>query len=169
MEKRLEEFLEKVEYYNSKLIPPALIVLVGVIIFELFLHVEDETVLFWVHLADYAVITVFVIDLIFLARKAKSTKYFFKNYWLDILAVFPFVLMFRVFEFIRALRAAEEGVVIGQAIFHETMEAGKAVAKAEKFTKLGRSIRIVARSVRLATKINFLTRFKRKKKERLRD
>ncbi|MBI2662136.1 hypothetical protein HYX11_01615 [Candidatus Woesearchaeota archaeon] len=169
MEKRGEKFLENVEYYNSKLIPPALVMLLGIIIFELFLHVENEMVLFWVHFADYAVITVFVIDLIFLARKAKSTRYFFKNYWLDILAVFPFVLMFKALEFIRALRAAEEGVVVGQAIFHETVEAGKAAAKAERFTKLGRSIRIMARSARFATKTGFLTRFKRKRKEMLRD
>ena len=70
MEKRFEEFLEKVEHYNSKLIPPALVVLLGIIIFELFLHVENETVLFLVHFADYCVITVFVIDLIFLSRKS---------------------------------------------------------------------------------------------------
>lgn len=166
MEKRFEEFLEKVEHYNSKLIYPALVVLIGIIIFELFLNIENEMVLFWVHFADYCVITVFVIDLIFLARKSKNAKFFFKHYWLDILAVFPFVLIFKVFEFIIALRAAEEGVVVGQAIFHETVEAGKVVAKTEKLTKLGRTTRIVVRIARFFTKTKFITRFKRKKKKR---
>ena len=83
----MHKFWEKVENYNSKLIPPAIVVLLGVIIFELFLHIENPTVQLVVHILDGFVIAVFVIDLIFLGIKAKSTKFFFRSYWLDVIAI----------------------------------------------------------------------------------
>ena len=91
----MNPFWEKVEKVNSKLIPPALILLLGVIIFELFLHIENHALELAIEIVDYFIIAVFVIDLIFLAIKAKDTKFFFKNYWLDILAIFPFVIFSR--------------------------------------------------------------------------
>src|SRR3989338_2711495 len=94
-ESKYSELLEKIEHYNAKLITPALILLFAIIIFELFLHIENETVLTIVHILDYFVIAVFVIDLIFIARKVHDMRIFFKHYWLDLLAIFPFALFFR--------------------------------------------------------------------------
>ena len=92
----MHDFWEKVEHYNAKLIQPALIVLLAVIIFELFIHVENHAIELIVKIADALVIAVFVIDLIFLAKKAKSVKFFFKNYWLDNLSwVSSFRCIFR--------------------------------------------------------------------------
>ncbi len=145
----MEEFLEKVEHYNSKLIPFALVLLLGIIIFELFVHVENHTVELIVKIADALVITVFIIDLLFLAKKAKNAKFFFKNYWLDLLAVFPFVIFFKVVESTYRIALATERLTLGQAILHETVEASKST---KILAKSGKVVRIGARILRVVTK-----------------
>ena len=151
----MNSFWEKVEHYNAKLIPPALIILLGIIIYELFLHVENHAVELMVKIADAMVIAVFVVDLIFLAKKAKSAKFFFRNYWLDILAVFPFVLFFRVLESAYRVAIATERLTLGQAILHETVEASKS---AKALAKSGKIVRIGARILRIVTKSRLFTK-----------
>ncbi len=148
----MHPFLEKIEHYNAKLITPALIVLLGVIIYELFLHVENHTIELIVKIADALVITIFVIDLIFLAHKAKSVKFFFKKYWLDVIAVFPFVLFFNLVNSIYRAAIATERIVLGQAILHETVEASRGARAFAESGKFVRWIRIVARVIRVVTK-----------------
>ena len=160
----MHEFWEKVEHYNAKLIQPALIVLLAVIIFELFIPVENHTIELIVKIADALVIAVFVIDLIFLAKKAKSVKFFFKNYWLDIIAVFPFVLFFKIAESAYRIAIATERLTIGQAILHETVEASKS---AKVLAKSGKVVRMGARILRILTKSRLFTKVHhgRKKKQ----
>ena len=148
----MKKFWEKVEHYNSKLITPALILLLGVIIFELFLHVENHTIELAVKMADWIIITIFVIDLIFLAKRSRNAKFFFKNYWLDIIAVFPFVIFFNVFNSLYKFVIATERIVVGQAIFHETVEASKGIKSLSRGEKLLRGVRIAARGLRVVTK-----------------
>jgi len=168
----MKKIWEKIEHYNAKLIPYALIILLGIIIFELFLHVYDARVLLLVHILDGIVIGIFVIDLIFMGLKEKSAKHFFRHYWLDILAVFPFVLLFNLFGRVyRAFLAAEQ-FAVGQAILHEGLEAEKglkAVARGEKalkFTRAARFIRIGARILRIVTKTHLFSLFNQRKKKR---
>lgn len=151
-------FWEKVEHYNAKLITPALIILLGIIIYELFLHVENHTIELIIKLADAFVISVFVIDLIFLAHKAKSVKFFFKKYWLDIIAVFPFVLFFNLVNSLYRAVITTERLVLGQAILHETVEAGRGAKTLAESGKFARGIRIVARSLRVITKSRLFTK-----------
>lgn len=157
----MHHFWEKVEKINGKLIPPALVLLLGIIIFELFVHTENLTVELIIKIADYVIISIFVVDLTFLAVKARGVKFFFKNYWLDVIAVFPFVLFSRVVSFF-----AESGFTIGQAIFHESVEVSKIATKAERFTKIGRGLKLGARMVRLVTKT--VPRFSRVKLKHVR-
>ncbi len=167
-ESKYTEFFEKVEHYNAKLINPALVLLFLIIIFELFFHVEDHTTLTIVHILDYIVITIFVIDLIFIAKKVKKMRIFFKHYWLDLLAIFPFALLFRAMDRIYLLFRVEQ-VAIGQAVLHETVEVGKVATKVErlgKFSKFTRGIRIIARVVRLGIKGKaMIQRYQRRKKQ----
>ncbi len=151
----MHSFWEKVEHYNAKLIPPALVVLLAVIIFELFIHVENHAIELIVKIADALVIAVFVIDLIFLAKKAKSVKFFFKNYWLDIIAVFPFVLFFNLLESAYRIAIATERLALGQAILHETVEASKST---KVLAKSGKVVRIGARLLRIVTKSRLFTK-----------
>ena len=166
------KFLEKVEpleHFNHKLIFPAVLVLLVIIVLELFVHPTNEWIILTIEIADYLVIAVFVVDLIFLVHYARNTKFFFKHYWLDILAIFPFSIAFRFAEGLSALfRVSEESVAVGQSIFHEGLETEKVVAKSEKFAKIGREIKIGARVVRIFTKTYAFSRFHRRKKERMR-
>ncbi len=170
-------FWEKIEHYNSRLILPAVGLLLLVIIYELLtyfeiIYFENRALELALEGIDYLIITIFVIDLIFLAIKAKSTKFFFKNYWLDILAVFPFVLASKAIGGIFRIFALTE-VEVGQAILHESLEVSKVtaeaekIAKVEKAAKLGRGIKLGARLVRIFSKT--VPRFKRKKLKHIRN
>ncbi len=165
----MHHFWKKVEHVNHHLIFPAIILLLFIIVFELFIHTENHTLELAVHIADYIVIAIFVVDLIFLGIRAKSTKFFFQNYWLDLIAVFPFALTFGVIgEFSRIFRASEEVVGVGQAIFHEGVEVTKATARVERFAKVGRGVKIGARVLRVVSKTRLFTRFHRRKLKHVR-
>lgn len=168
----MHPFFEKLEHYISRLIPYILILLAGIIILEVFFSEIAEHYHLLLAVLDGIIIAFFAIDLIFLARKCKSVRHFFKNYYLDVLAIFPFALFFElVNEVYRLLRLGRE-FTIGQAIFHETLEAEKMV-KAEKelrlFSrtgKLSRYLKIAARSLRLLTKSRFFTKLARRRNKK---
>lgn len=156
-------FWEKVEHYNAKLIPYALVVLLFVIVFELFIHTENHLLEIFIKLLDYFVITIFVIDLTFLAIKAKSVRFFFRNYWLDVLAVFPFVMFFNAINTFYRAAVATERIAVSQAILHETVEVGKeleVLAKGEG--KIAKVSRIAARGIRVVTKSRFFKKLQAK-------
>lgn len=164
----MHHFWKKVEEINHKLLFPAILILLVIIYFELFVHTENEQLKLGIHVADYLVIAIFVLDLIFLAIHAKSTKFFFRNYWLDLLAVFPFGIMFGFLEGVSALFRASEEVAVGQAMFHETLEASKAAARAERFAKIGKELKVGVRVLRVVSKSRLFTRFQRRKVENVR-
>ncbi len=155
-----KEFWEKVEKCNAKVIPYALIVLTAIILIELFFHIESHTVHNIILFLDYLVISIFVIDLIFIAKKCDTTKYFFKNYWLDILAVFPFMLAFKFLESLKLAITLTKDLGVGQAIFHESLEIRKGIAVASRTGKLAEFLKIGARSMRVITKSRFFTKLK---------
>ena len=157
----MNKFWKKVEHYNSKLIPFAVAALLLVIIFELFIHTENHSIELSITILDYLVITIFIIDLIFLWIKSKHIKYFFQHYWLDIIAIFPFIIFFNLINNLYRAVIATERFVIAQAILHETLEAGKGVeGVAKSGSKVGKFIRISARSIRIVTKSRLFKRFK---------
>ena len=161
----MNKFWEKVEHYNSKLIPPAIIALLFVIVYELFLHIENHTLEVIVHALDIFIIAVFIVDIIFLALKSKNAKYFFKHYWLDIIAIFPFVIFFNVVGSLYKAVLATERFVVGQAILHQSVETSKFMrVMARSSSKVGRILRIIARSIRVVTKSRLFTKIKKHKK-----
>lgn len=162
----MNEFWEKVEKKNAKLIPYAIVILAIVIIYEIFFHTENHTINLIVEIVDGIVIAIFVVDLIFLAIRAKSTAYFFKSYWLDILAVLPLGLLFRGIGFLFGGLQATRTVVLGQDLLHEGLEARKEialVAREEKLveaaTKAGRASRIYIRIARVLSKTRLFKHF----------
>ena len=145
----MHEFWEKVEHFNARLIPVAILSLLVIIFFELFMHTEDHTLELGIEILDYFVLTVFVIDLIFLAIRARTVKFFFKSYWLDIIAVFPFNLIFSLVSRIYEGIVLAERALIGQKLLHETLEVEKVVARSSRIAKY---LRIAARVLRVITK-----------------
>ncbi len=150
---------ENIEYYNEHLIPIAVIALLIIIVVELFFEIHSHTIEQIIHIADYFVIAVFIIDLIFIFRRCRGLKFFFKHYWLDIIAVFPFIFIFRAFGSLFRLVLASE-FLFGQTVLHETLELRK-LSYATKAQKAGRFARMIARVIRVVTKTRFFKRFKR--------
>lgn len=167
----MHPFFEKLEHFNSRLIPYALVALLIVIILEFAYHTQNPLYHLVLQITDYLIIAIFVVDLIFIAHKCKTVKFFFRNYYLDILAVFPFALAFRLVNEIYLVFRLGREFTLAQSIFHETLEAGKALEagktlEAEKelrvlsrTEKLPRYLKIAARSLRLLTKSKFFQRW----------
>ncbi len=162
----MNKFWEKVEHGNTKLIPYTLVILLILIIVELFVRIENEALHFAIELIDYLIIAIFVIDLIFLAFRARSTSFFFKHYWLDLLAVFPFSLFFNLVSSVWRGLAALEELLVGQSIFHEILESEKFLEKESKLVtkggKLAKFFRILARILRVVIKSRLFQEFAEK-------
>tara|TARA_Y100000310_G_C20673147_1_gene811396 strand:+ start:2321 stop:2920 length:600 start_codon:yes stop_codon:yes gene_type:complete len=161
----LSPFWEKVEHINSKLIPYAVFALTIIIIVELFVDLHSH---FWeevIHIADVLIIIVFVIDLFFIFYHVRKWSIFFRRFWLDILAVFPFVLFFRglagLFRFFRI----SEQFFFGQTLLHEGLEVRKAAAAA-RTQKFAKYLRMGARGIRVVSKSRFFTAFKKAKRRK---
>jgi hypothetical protein len=158
----MNKFWEKVEHYNAKLITPAILVLLFVIVVELAFHDFAERYHTIITIMDLFVIIVFVVDLIFLAIHAKSTIFFFKHYWLDIIAIFPFVLALNVVSKLYKVFATTGKLAVGQAIVHESLEARKGIRALARAGRFARWLRVGARMVRVVTKSRLLTHFRAK-------
>lgn len=147
---------EKIEHYNSKLIAPSIVALLIIIVMELFVHPENHTVKIIIEVMDYLVLAVFIIDLAFLAAKAKSVTFFFKNYWLDIVAIIPIALIFTVFSYFYRTFLLAERVVVSQQIMHETLEAKKGLTFLSRTERFSKYIKIGARLVKVIAKSHAL-------------
>ena len=160
----LPKWLEVIEHINASLIPPAVLALGVIIIVELFFELHSH---FWeevIHVADIVIISIFVIDLCFIFYHVRNWKIFFRDFWLDILAVFPFIFMFRAagtfVRFFRILRFGETAIV-GQTILHEGLEVRKAASAAARSQKFAKYVRMGSRSVRVLSKSRFFAAFKK--------
>ena len=94
----MKKLVCKLEIFVDKLIPYLLLLLVLVIIGEIFYNefmLKYNTI---VQILDWFIIFVFVIDLIFKYNRTKDIPKFFRASWIEIIAVFPFFLIFRLFE-----------------------------------------------------------------------
>tara|TARA_Y100000310_G_scaffold105664_2_gene104158 strand:- start:13540 stop:14118 length:579 start_codon:yes stop_codon:yes gene_type:complete len=168
------EFYEKFELLIDRLIPWMILLLLIVIILEFFYHdfvhhYHLESYLKW---ADWLVVAVFICDLYFKFNRVKKIKDFLKHYWLDIIAVFPFILFFRFLDpIIGAFAKSGDKVKKGQTLLHEGLELEKAgtraikeaeiatkVVKSSRFGRFGRFIRPLARLPRF---LKYLGRFRR--------
>ena len=125
----MKPWLHKVESFVDRAIPYALIVLAGIIIAEIFFKEFAHKHLLIIEILDYTIIAFFVVDLIFKYLRIRKFKEFIRECWLDIIAVFPFVLVFRIFEslslFIRLPAEFREG----QSIMHTILEGKKEFAE----------------------------------------
>jgi hypothetical protein len=151
----MKKWMHKIEVIVDKLIPFCLVVLLFIIIIELGFEglIEHYHLHIPIIIADGFVVGVFVADLIFKYIRTRKIKEFARKYWLDILAVFPFFLIFRIVEVTAGAFSAAtiEGTQTAQKIVHEGLEVEKEgvkiIKEAERFAKLRRSERF-ARFIR---------------------
>lgn len=88
----------KIELLVDRSIPYFVVLLLASIILEFFYRKEAEPYSQYIKIAYYITIGIFCVDLIFKYLKVRRVPEFLKHHWLDILAIFPFFLIFRIFE-----------------------------------------------------------------------
>tara|TARA_Y100000310_G_scaffold298133_1_gene331775 strand:- start:3028 stop:3594 length:567 start_codon:yes stop_codon:yes gene_type:complete len=166
----MDEKWHKVEEWVDKLIPWMILLLLVIIILEFFYHdfVHDHHLEPWLKYGDWLVIVIFIADLGFKYHRVKYIKDFFKKYWLDIIAVFPFILFFRFFEPIMGIFAKSGSTLKkGQSLLHEGLEVEKAGSRlikeaeiASRVSRSGRFTRFIRPIARLPRFVKFFARYK---------
>lgn len=107
----------------------------------------------WVTIFDQLVIVFFIVDLGFKWTHVRNVTQFIKLYWIDILAVLPFYLAFRVYARFSSLAMAGEDVAKAQELAHEAVLAREA--------RLAREVEVLVREERLLKEAEPITRFVR--------
>ena len=149
--------LKKLEHFTDRIIPYLLVLLAVVLVIEFFFREVSQKYSSLITSADAVIVLFFTLDLIFKFNRVRKLKIFLKKYWLDIIAVFPFFLLFRVVEEIFILFRLSPELGEGQKFFHiilgtEELAKGEGaireLAELQKETKLTRT-QLLARYFRL--------------------
>jgi len=128
-----------------------LVILIGVIVIDLFFKEIAEEYKFYLGLIDSFIILVFIIDLGFKFNRTRNIPKFIGKYWLEIIAVFPFYLIFRLLEVTFGFLELSGIIRESQNIFHSSVEIEKEVSliskEAKEIEKVGiESEKIITRS-----------------------
>ncbi|MEK6936544.1 MAG: hypothetical protein AABW58_00565 [Nanoarchaeota archaeon] len=155
----MNEWLKKIELFVDRFIPYLLVLLIFVIVIELFFHDAAEQYRYHINILDGFIVLVFLLDLYFKYQKTKNIPTFVRKYWLEILAVFPFYLVFRFVETTLGFLEVSGIIKQGQNIFHSGLEVekeiavvGREVVEAEKLEKIGVRTRAIARTFRTVSR-----------------
>jgi len=148
---------ERLHDWTDRLVGPALLIILIVILFEMFLPDLAHHYHTQILVADYAAISIFVVDLGFKWKRASEWKNFLREYWLEIVAIMPGFIIFRVldtfFVITRSAELSQDAIHLATRSERLAALAGggelSRVARFERFT-LG-----LARTPRLAKAIDF--------------
>lgn len=158
----MKPWLHKIEVIVDKIIPYLVLILLILIIGE-FTHYKlieknKEIVL----IADYIIVSIFIIDLSFKYYRIKDYKKFIKKYWLDIIAVFPFFLIFRLVEELVIIFRVSSELGESQKFLHtlieitrisrETSEEQRVLREIQEASKLERTT-VLARVIRISERV----------------
>lgn len=147
----------KIEHFVDKSIPVMLVILTVLIILEFTKYgvIYHDYIL----LVDYVIVSFFVVDLIFKWNHIRNFKEFVKLYWIDIIAVFPFYLIFRAFYLVREIvilseeapKYLHELVLLRETRLLREFEFAKLLHEAEyaRLLKEARFVRVAARFLRI--------------------
>lgn len=135
----------KFEIFIDGLMPFAIILLVLITVLELFFSPFVKPYIWLTDLIDLWILVIFIIDLVFKFKHAKSIPYFLKHYWPYIIAVFPFFLVVRILERFYHISTASAGTTI---IFGRYIANALSDARIAKFAELFRFVNISARMLR---------------------
>lgn len=119
------------------LILPAVIALFIIIIIEIGFPKTALLYGFTIKIIDISIVVIFAIDLVFKYLRIRNVKRFLRTCWLDIIAVFPFFLVFRFFEPLLLISGISKEIRDTQLIFHEGLEVSKVssnIVKEVEFT-----------------------------------
>lgn len=171
--KKLPYWAEKIEHFIDKSIPIMLVVLTILIILEFTKY--GELYHDYILILDYIIITFFVVDLCFKWNHVRNFKKFVKLYWIDIIAVFPFYLVFRAFYLFREIiilseeapKYLHELVLLRETKLLRELELAKLLHEAEyaRLMREARFVRVAARFLRVIRARWYLAYFGLKRAE----
>jgi hypothetical protein len=148
---------DKLHDVTDMLIGPALVIILIVILLEIFMpdlaHDYHTAIL----VADYSAIAVFVVDLSFKFKRASEWENFLRDYWLEIIAIMPGFIVFRVLDtFFVITRSAE----LSQDAIHLATRSERlaALAGGGELSRVARLERVslgLTRTPRLARAVDF--------------
>ena len=155
----MKAWLHKLEIIVDKSIPFLLVILLFIIIGEFWFHELIEHYRTAADIIDSFIIAVFVIDLCFKYNRIRNFPKFLRASWLDILAIFPFFLIFRIIEGSVGVIESAEVISRTQKVVHVGLEiepeVGKVLKEGELFAKeasraerFGRFLRPLTRGIR---------------------
>ena len=138
----MNKIFERIEHFVDRVIPYLLAAIIIVVMVEFFNKELAETYHSQIVSFDYVVVTFFVVDLAFKYNRVRDVPRFLKLYWLDILAVFPFVLALRLFS--EAILISEELVSASRNLFHAgvIIEEAATTAKVAEITNIEKIAKI---------------------------
>ncbi len=105
----MKKWMHKAEKIVDDAIPVLLFLFVLVVALEIFFPEEAEPLQNHIDIFDTLVIGVFIADLFFKYQRIRNFPKFVKKYWLEIFAIVPFYLVFRLFEYLQLVQFAERG------------------------------------------------------------
>src|SRR5574341_1369057 len=146
--RKLPNWLWGIEHFIDVLIPFMLVLLGTLIVLE-FTNVVEQYHGFVIGL-DYFIIAFFIADLSVKWYHVHDVLKFIKYYWIDLLAIFPFYTLFRVYRFATETAIATEQAqkfAHEAALLKETKIAREADIGA-KIIKEGKFVRLLARILR---------------------
>jgi len=157
-EKEEQSLIQEFEHFTDHVIPYLVILLAVVLVLEnpfwTLVHLSELEP--WITVFDGVVVFFFVIDLVFKWFKTRNIRKFFQLYWLDLVAVFPFYLLFRTFTEVAAIfRIGEEVSETGQKLAHEAvlLREARMFREAEELAKEARFARTTGREIRLGQRL----------------
>ena len=167
----MKPWLHKAEIISDNIIPYLVLILLILIVLDIFYHEKILPYQNQILILDYFIVIAFIIDLSFKYYRVKDYKMFLKKYWLDIIAVFPFFLIFRLVEEIILLTRVSEGLAESQKVLHTGVEIGRIsrevseearvlreiqeASRLERTSLIGRIIRPVERLPRIWRMLHF--------------
>ena len=146
----MKPWLHKIEVIVDKLIPYLVLILLILIVGE-FTHyklIEENANL--VLIIDYFIVVMFIIDLSFKYYRVRDAKTFIKKYWLDIIAVFPFFLLFRLVDEIIIFFRISSELAESQKILHTGVEISRISREISEEQRILREIQEATRLERTA-------------------
>jgi hypothetical protein len=141
----MKPLFHKLEVFTDKIIPYLVFILLMLIILDLFYHEKTIPYENEILILDYSIVIVFIIDLSFKYYRVRNAKIFLKMYWIDILAVFPFFLLFRVVEEILILASLRESLIESQKIIHSSVEIGRIAKELQEEERILKEIQEASR------------------------
>jgi len=155
----MKSWAHKVEAVVDKLIPLALAALLVIIAAEIFWPAAAEERHVLIQWVDWGVLAIFTLDVFFKFKRARSVPHFLRTSWVDIIAIFPFFLVFRFFEGLLGLIGLSETAARSQQILHAGIEVEKEAELALKEgSRFARELSEATRAERLSKFLEPITR-----------